>query len=118
MPLPLSVYQHYGPKRHKDPRIITRFDTILTTYQTALKDVEVLKKINFEYIVLDESQQIKNRESKVFKALNSMSAQHKISLSGTPIENSLSDLWSQMQFINEGLLGSYNFFKKSLCYTY
>lgn len=107
----LSVYQHFGPKRHKDVRLLKRFDTILTTYQTALRDVELLEKIEFEYIILDESQQIKNRESKVFKALNSLEARHKLSLSGTPIENSLSDLWSQMQFINEGLLGSYNFFR-------
>ncbi|MEO0723833.1 MAG: DEAD/DEAH box helicase [Bacteroidota bacterium] len=108
----MSVYQHFGPKRHKDRRLLSRFDTILTTYQTALRDVELLREIEFEYIVLDESQQIKNRESKVFKALNSLNAKHKLSLSGTPIENSLSDLWSQMQFINEGLLGSFNFFRK------
>lgn len=108
----LSVYQHFGPKRHKDRRVLARFDTILTTYQTALRDVELLREMEFEYIILDESQQIKNRESKVFKALNSLNAKHKLSLSGTPIENSLSDLWSQMQFINEGLLGSFNFFRK------
>jgi non-specific serine/threonine protein kinase len=108
----LSVYQHFGPKRHKDIRLLKRFDTILTTYQTALRDVDILREIEFEYIILDESQQIKNRDSKVFKALNSLEARHKLSLSGTPIENSLSDLWSQMQFINEGLLGSYNFFRK------
>ena len=108
----LSVYQHFGPKRYKDRRLLSRFDTILTTYQTALRDVELLREMEFEYIILDESQQIKNRESKVFKALNSLTAKHKLSLSGTPIENSLSDLWSQMQFINEGLLGSFNFFRK------
>ncbi|PTM13554.1 MAG: ATP-dependent helicase [Bacteroidetes bacterium] len=107
----LSVYQHFGPKRHKDPRLLARFDVILTTYQTALRDVDLLQKIDFEYIILDESQQIKNRESKVFKALNNLQANHKLSLSGTPIENSLSDLWAQMQFINEGLLGSFNFFR-------
>lgn len=109
----LSIYQHYGAKRHKDPRIISRFDTILTTYQTALRDIETLQKLGLEYIILDESQQIKNRNSKIFKALNKLGATHKISLSGTPIENSLSDLWSQMQFINEGLLGNYSFFKKT-----
>ncbi|MEM1214879.1 MAG: DEAD/DEAH box helicase [Bacteroidota bacterium] len=108
----LSVYQHFGPKRQKDPRVLRRFDVILTTYQTALRDVEVLRSIEFEYIILDESQQIKNRESKVFKALNTLEAKHKLSLSGTPIENSLSDLWSQMQFINDGLLGNFNFFRK------
>lgn len=108
----LTTYRHVGPKRHKDIRLLQRFDVVLTTYQTALRDIEILKKQEYEYIVLDESQQIKNRESKVFKALNELEAKHKISLSGTPIENSLSDLWSQMQFINPDLLGSFAFFKK------
>lgn len=108
----LSVYKHTGPKRHKDIRLIKRFDVILTTYQTALRDTQFLKELQFEYIVLDESQQIKNRESKVFKALSEFQAKHKVSLSGTPIENSLSDLWSQMQFINPNLLGNYAFFKR------
>jgi len=108
----LSVYRHVGSKRQKDIRILVRYDVILTTYQTALRDVEVLEQIEHEYIVLDESQQIKNRESKIFKAINRLQANHKISLSGTPIENSLSDIWSQMQFINPDLLGNFSFFKK------
>lgn len=108
----LSVYKHTGPKRHKKIRLLQRFDVILTTYQTALRDAEMLREMEFEYIVLDESQQIKNRESKVFKALSEFEARHRISLSGTPIENSLSDLWSQMQFINPDLLGNYSFFKR------
>ncbi len=108
----LTVYRHIGPKRHKDIRILSRYDVILTTYQTALRDVDVLGQMEYEYIVLDESQQIKNRESKIFKGLNELEARHKISLSGTPIENSLSDLWSQMQFINPELLGSFGFFRK------
>ncbi len=109
----LTVAAHTGQNRTKDPRILRRFDVLLTTYQTALRDVEILEQIDWEYIVLDESQQIKNRQSKVFKALNELNAKHRISLSGTPIENSLSDLWSQMQFINPGLLRNFAFFKKA-----
>jgi non-specific serine/threonine protein kinase len=109
----LTVQAHTGQNRTKDPRILRRFDVLLTTYQTALRDVEILEQIDWEYIVLDESQQIKNRQSKVFKALNELNAKHRISLSGTPIENSLSDLWSQMQFINPGLLRNFAFFKKA-----
>lgn len=108
----LSVYRHIGPKRHKDARLLARFDAILTTYQTALRDVDLLEKLEFEYIILDESQQIKNKDSKVFKAVNQLKARHKISLSGTPIENSLADLWSQMQFINPDLLGNFKFFQR------
>lgn len=109
----LTVYRHTGPKRHRDIRPLARFDVILTTYQTALRDVNLLEKLEYEYIVLDESQQIKNKNSKIFKAVNTLVANHKISLSGTPIENSLSDLWAQMQFINPNLLGSYNFFQRN-----
>lgn len=108
----LNVYNHTGPKRHTDVRLLKRFDVVITTYQTALRDVDLLQKMEFEYIVLDESQQIKNRESKVFQAVNKLNGLHKISLSGTPIENSLADLWSQMQFINPNLLGNFRFFKK------
>lgn len=109
----LTVATHTGTGRTKDARVLRRFDVILTTYQTALRDQSVLEQIDFTYIVLDESQQIKNRQSKVFKSLNELAARHRISLSGTPIENSLSDLWSQMQFINPGLLRNYAFFKKT-----
>ncbi len=108
----LSTYRHIGQKRHKDARLLARFDVILTTYQTALRDVDLLEKLELEYIVLDESQQIKNKDSKVFKAVNQLNARHKISLSGTPIENSLADLWSQMQFINPDLLGNFKFFQR------
>jgi len=109
----LTVQTHTGQQRNKDPRVLRRFDILLTTYQTALRDIDILREIDFSYVVLDESQQIKNRQSKVFKALNELNAIHRISLSGTPIENSLSDLWSQMQFINPGLLRHYAFFKKA-----
>ena len=107
------VYKHVGPKRHRTEKLISSFDVILTTYHTALRDIELLQNIEFEYIVLDESQQIKNKDSKIFKAINQLKGSHKVSLSGTPIENSLADLWSQMQFINPDLLGSFRFFKDS-----
>ena len=107
----LMAYKHIGPKRHQSEKLVSSFDVILTTYHTALRDIDFLKNIEFEYIILDESQQIKNKNSKIFKATNQLQGNHKISLSGTPIENSLSDLWSQMEFINPDLLGSFQFFK-------
>lgn len=108
----LTVHTNVGTKRLKDARVLRRFDVVLTTYQTALRDRDTLAEIDLTYIVLDESQQIKNRQSKVFRALDSLSVPHRVSLSGTPIENSLSDLWSQMQFINPGLLGTFPFFRR------
>lgn len=108
----LSVHVNLGSKRERDPRILSRYDILITTYQTALRDVGFLDEIGLSYIILDESQQIKNRNGKVFRALNGLAAPHRISLSGTPIENSLADLWSQMQFINPGLLGTFALFRK------
>ena len=109
----LSVLPNVGNRRVREARVLARHDVILTTYQTALRDQTVLAEVELSYIVLDESQQIKNRQSKAFRALTALEVPHRISLSGTPIENSLSDLWSQMQFINPGLLGTYAFFKKT-----
>lgn len=107
------VCRYIGAGRKKASSTLFTFDVILTTYQTAVSDLEFLKTIEFNYLVLDESQQIRNKDSKVFRSLNQLFAKYKISLSGTPIENSLSDLWSQMEFINPEILGSYNFFKNN-----
>jgi len=108
----LFVYAHSGPKRLKDARAMAGFDVVLTTYHTARQDLDLLSKTDWHYIVLDESQQIKNRESEVSKVVRALEAQNKISLSGTPIENSLADLWAQMEFINPDTLGSFKAFRE------
>lgn len=108
----LSQILYIGTERKINTKRLIEFDLIFTTYGVVNKDIEILKKHEFRYIILDESQQIKNKESKIFKAINEINAVYKISLSGTPIENSLSDLWSQMQFINPNILGSFSFFKE------
>ncbi|WP_378182208.1 DEAD/DEAH box helicase [Aquimarina sp. SS2-1] len=107
----LTITLYTGSDRKKIIPYLETYDIILTTYTTLSKDISILKKTNFTYLITDESQQIKNKESKIFKAINEINTSNKISLSGTPIENSLSDLWSQMEFINPGMLGSYPFFK-------
>ncbi|WP_130735329.1 DEAD/DEAH box helicase [Flavobacterium sp. J27] len=89
---------------------LDKVDLVFTSYGLLLKDISILKAIPFHFLIIDESQQIKNRNSKIYKAINTINATHKVSLSGTPIENSLSDLWSQMQFINPNLLNSFTFF--------
>jgi superfamily II DNA or RNA helicase len=106
----VHLYLHIGAKRHKDIRLIQRNDVVITTYQTVSKDIDLLEKMAWEYVVLDESQYIKNKSSDTFKAVNRLNAAHKISLSGTPIENSLADLWAQMEFINPNLLNSFAHF--------
>ncbi len=104
------MLQYGGKDRKLLAKKLDRYDLVFVSYSTATKDIEILKKYYFNYVILDESQYIKNKESAVFKVLNSLEAGNKISLSGTPIENSLSDLWSQMQFINPEILGSHAFF--------
>jgi len=108
----LFVYVHTGPKRLKDIRALASHDVALTTYHTARQDLSLLEKIGWQFIVLDESQQIKNQASEVSKVVRSLNARHKISLSGTPIENSLADLWAQMEFINPDTLGTYKAFRE------
>ena len=108
----LFCYAHVGPKRVKDSRAMAAHDVVLTTYQTARKDLEIIEKVHWTAIVLDESQQIKNRDSGVSKVVRSLEGDFRLSLSGTPIENSLSDLWTQMDFINPATLGSYSSFRE------
>jgi len=109
----LFVYPHAGPKRLKDIRAIAGHDVVLTTYHTARQDLDLLGKLEWRAIVLDESQQIKNRDSEVSKVVRALRGQFKISLSGTPIENSLADLWTQMEFINPDTLGTFREFRET-----
>lgn len=107
----LKIGIHTGTSRHKNIERIADYDVILTTYGVLRVDVELLKEFYFEYIILDESQNIKNASSKSFKAAHSLRSKHKLVLSGTPVENSVNDLWSQMSFANPGLLGTQHFFQ-------
>ncbi len=102
--------QYIGNDRKLLSKKLEKYDLIFTSYAVVSRDIYILEKYNFRYLILDESQYIKNKNSKIFKAANQIKASHKISLSGTPIENSLDDLWAQMQFINPNILGSYAFF--------
>jgi len=108
-----SKMQYVGNDRKLLAHKLDSTDLIFTSYSIVHRDISILEKYNFRYLILDESQYIKNKNSKIFKAINKISTNHKIALSGTPIENSLDDLWSQMQFINPDILGSYAFFMEN-----
>ncbi|WP_417942424.1 DEAD/DEAH box helicase [Flavobacterium sp. RS13.1] len=108
-----SKMQYIGNDRKSLVSRLDSTDLIFTSYSVIHRDISILEKHNFHYLILDESQYIKNKNSKIFKAINKISTSHKIALSGTPIENSLDDLWSQMQFINPDILGTYNFFAEN-----
>jgi len=106
----LRILQHIGTERANKRIPFEHYDVILTSYSIVMRDIQLFKHKEFDYIILDESQQIKNRDSKIFRLLHSLHSINRISLSGTPVENSLSDLWSQMEFINPKILGSFEFF--------
>ncbi|SFT03097.1 DEAD/DEAH box helicase [Sphingobacterium wenxiniae] len=108
----LRIHIHTGSNRLRDNFGFSHFDLILTTYGIVRSDETMLGKFFFNYIILDESQHIKNPTSKAFKVIKTLKSRHKLALSGTPIENSVSDIWSQMHFANAGLLGSYSYFQK------
>lgn len=110
----LKTYIYTGAKRLKSKeigKIIRHYHVVLTSYGIARNDVDFLGSYQFNHIILDESQNIKNPTSKIYQAISSLKANHFLALTGTPIENSLTDLWAQMNFVNNGLLGSLNFFK-------
>jgi SNF2 family DNA or RNA helicase len=105
----LDVMIHYGPERLADEAFTDearKHDVVITTYALALRDKEQLKGIEWENVVIDEAQNIKNETAKQTQAIKQLSARNKIALTGTPVENRLSELWSIMEFLNPGYLGS------------
>ena len=108
----LKILKFVGTGRSKTVEIFDNYHIILASYGIVRNEFEMLRDYQFHYIILDESQYVKNSQSKAYQALIELNSTHKLVLTGTPIENSLTDLWSQMNFVNNGLLGNYNFFVK------
>ncbi|MBK0404233.1 DEAD/DEAH box helicase [Adhaeribacter sp. BT258] len=107
----LRILNYTGTYREKTVSIFKHYDVVLTSYGIVRLDTELLKKYYFDYIILDESQAIKNPNSNTSLSVRELKSRHRLILTGTPVENSTMDLWSQMSFINPGLLGSQNFFR-------
>lgn len=107
----LRVLNYTGTYREKSVSQFKHYDLVLTSYGIVRLDVEMLKNYYFDFIVLDESQAIKNPSSNTSLAVRGLKSKHRLILTGTPVENSTMDLWSQMSFINPGLLGNQTFFK-------
>ncbi|MFS4415276.1 SNF2-related protein [Maribacter sp. 2307ULW6-5] len=108
----LKLLNLTGAERSQHKENLGDHDGILTTYGTLLRDIDGLKDTLFEYVILDESQAIKNPNSKRYKAVRMLQAKNRLVLTGTPIENNTFDLYAQMTFINPGLLGTLANFKK------
>ncbi|CAM5790609.1 DEAD/DEAH box helicase [Brevibacillus borstelensis] len=105
----LSVYVHYGTARHKNEAFIQaaqEADLVITSYSLSHLDEQELASLAWSTICLDEAQHIKNAQTKQATSIRSLRAGHRIALTGTPIENRLTELWSIFDFLNPGYLGS------------
>ena len=110
----LRVAVHHGTGRSGGgafANIVAQHDLIITTYHVAARDIDTLTEVQWTAVVLDEAQAIKNPETRTAKALRTLPARQHIALTGTPVENRLSELWSIMSMVTPGLLGNLNQFR-------
>ncbi len=107
----LTFHIHHGGDRQKDKKLFESKNVIITTYGTLRSDIKFFVEINWDCVILDESQAIKNPTSKVTKAATLLNAKHKLCMSGTPLQNNTFDIFAQMNFLNPGMLGSMEHFK-------
>ena len=107
----LTIINYTGTARTEVFSDIADADAMITTYGTLRKDITQLTEMEFDYAVLDESQAIKNSGSLSSKACRLIKADHRLAMTGTPVENHLGELWSLFEFLNPGMLGSSNAFK-------
>ncbi len=108
----LNVLSLHGNDRAQRFDEIKDNDILLTTYALIIRDKEKFDKLQFSYIILDEAQKIKNPKTKMAVAIKEFKSDHRLALSGTPIENHLGELWSLFSFLMPGFLDNLNFFKK------
>ncbi|HET7398141.1 MAG TPA: DEAD/DEAH box helicase [Intrasporangium sp.] len=110
----LRVHAHHGRDRLRGDALrdqLAATDLVVTTYPTGIRDIDELADLCWHRVVLDEAQAIKNSLSRTAKATRRLQARHRVALTGTPVENRLSELWSIMEFLNPGLLGSSELFR-------
>lgn len=105
----VSVCIHHGPARAEGEaflQAVSKHDLILSTYQVVTRDQELMTRVSWDLVVLDEAQNIKNTQTRQTKAVRALTSSRRIALTGTPVENRLSELWSIMEFLNTGFLGN------------
>ena len=113
----LRVHIHHGPDRplgEEFNKIIAECDVVITTYGLVHRDRETLGPITWHRVCLDEAQYIKNPPTKQAQSIRNLNAWHRVALTGTPVENRLIELWSIMEFLNPGYLGSASKFRRSV----
>ena len=110
----LKILVHHGTERKKDQEFlgtVTDYDIVITSYGIASRDYQLLGRQHWHRVTLDEAQHIKNSSTKISKAVRSLPANHRMALTGTPVENRLLELRAILDFCNPGILGSVSFFK-------
>ena len=107
----LRVLDHTGAERERASGHFELYDLILTTYGTLRRDAELFKDVRFDYVILDEAQAIKNASTGAAKAARLLRGDHRLALSGTPVQNHLGELWSLFEFLNPGMMGAASVFK-------
>ncbi|GAX37172.1 DEAD/DEAH box helicase [Nodularia sp. NIES-3585] len=111
----LKVLQHHGDKRLKGKAFVEavkKHDVIITSYSLVHRDVKYLQSVDWQTVVLDEAQNVKNPEAKQSQAVRELKSTFRIALTGTPVENKLQELWSILDFLNPGYLGNRQFFQR------
>ncbi len=111
----MRVAVHHGTSRHGAntfANVVGHHDLVITTYHVAARDIETLQAVQWSTVVFDEAQAVKNPETRTAKALRTLPAEQHIALTGTPVENRLSELWSIMSMVTPGLLGNLSQFRR------
>jgi non-specific serine/threonine protein kinase len=108
----LRVFIHADQNRIKDPAGFGDYHLILTTYGVMLRDADLLRQYTFASIILDEAQTIKNPLAETSRTARDLKSEHRLTLTGTPVENTTLELWSQFAFLNPGMLGKLESFRK------
>ena len=108
----IRVVPYVGPKRHQTINDFHKYEVIITSYAVLIRDLTPLTDREFHYVILDEAQAIKNSRSQASTAARSLSARHRLALSGTPVENNLGELWALFEFTHPGLLGHLHEFNR------
>jgi len=108
----LTYRIHHGPMRTRVKEELLDHEITITTYGTLRSDIKLLMSVEFDYVILDESQAIKNPSSKVARASCLLNARNRLCMSGTPLQNNTFDIFAQMHFLNPGMLGTMEFFRQ------
>jgi SNF2 family DNA or RNA helicase len=109
----LSILLWHGAERGENKRLLKKTDVVVTTYAILRRDIDELTKFRFRYVILDEAQYIKNWTTSTAKSAKQLKADHRLAMTGTPVENHLVDLWAIFDFLAPGFLGKLSEFQKT-----